>query len=35
MTPKVVSIAPDAAVREAVRLMLEHNISGLPVVDAA
>ena len=35
MTREVVSIAPDASVLEAVRLMLQHKISGLPVVDAA
>jgi CBS-domain-containing membrane protein len=35
MTREVVSIAPDASVLEAVRLMLQHRISGLPVVDAA
>ena len=33
MTRKVVSIAPDASVLEALRLMLQHKISGLPVVD--
>ena len=35
MTREVVSIGPDASVLEAVRLMLQHKISGLPVVDAA
>ncbi len=35
MTREVVSISPDASVMEAVRLMLQHKISGLPVVDAA
>ncbi len=35
MTREVVSIAPDASVTEAVRLMLQHKISGLPVMDAA
>src|SRR5262252_1567879 len=34
MTREVVSIAPEASVLEAVRLMLQHNISGLPVIDA-
>ena len=34
MTRDVVSIAPDASVLEAVRLMLQHKISGLPVTDA-
>jgi CBS domain-containing protein len=33
MTGHVVSIAPDAAILEALRLMLQHRISGLPVVD--
>lgn len=35
MTREVVSIAPDASVMEAVRLMLQHKISGLPVIDGA
>ena len=35
MTREVVSIGPDASVLEAVRLMLQHKISGLPVIDAA
>ena len=35
MTREVVSIGPDASILEAVRLMLQHKISGLPVVDAA
>jgi CBS-domain-containing membrane protein len=34
MAQPVVSVAPDATVAEAARLMLEHHISGLPVVDA-
>lgn len=34
MTRHVVSIAPDATVLQAARLMLQHHISGLPVVDA-
>src|SRR5690348_6311559 len=33
MTRDVVSIAPDASIMEAVRLMLQHKISGLPVID--
>jgi CBS domain-containing protein len=33
MTPNVISIAPDASVLEALRLMLQYRISGLPVVD--
>ncbi len=32
MTPKVVSVGPDASILEAMELMLEHRISGLPVV---
>src|SRR5262249_55408199 len=35
MTREIVSVAPDASVLEAVRLMLQHKISGLPVVDVA
>lgn len=34
MTTPVVKVRPDGPVREAARLMLEHKISGLPVVDA-
>jgi CBS domain-containing protein len=33
MTQHVITIAPDASILEALRLMLEHRISGLPVVD--
>ncbi len=33
MTRRVVSIAPDASITEAMRLMLQHEISGLPVID--
>jgi CBS domain-containing protein len=35
MTREIVSISPDASVMEAVRLMLQHKISGLPVIDAS
>jgi CBS domain-containing protein len=35
MTSKVISVDPNATVLEAARLMLQHRISGLPVVDAA
>jgi CBS domain-containing protein len=35
MTRNVVSIEPDASIIEAVRTMLQHKISGLPVVDAS
>jgi CBS domain-containing protein len=33
MSPHVVSIAPDASVLEAIRVMLQKHISGLPVID--
>lgn len=33
MTPNPVTIKADRGLREAARLMLQHNISGLPVVD--
>lgn len=33
MTPGVISVGPDCSVLEAVRLMLQNRISGLPVVD--
>src|ERR1700735_3975102 len=33
MTRNVISVAPEATVEDAVRLMLEHRISGLFVVD--
>ncbi|MFN3655844.1 MAG: CBS domain-containing protein [Pseudolabrys sp.] len=35
MMRDVVSIGPDATVLQAARLMLKHQISGLPVIDAA
>jgi len=35
MTREVVSIAPEASVMEAVRLMLQHKVSGLPVIDGS
>ena len=35
MTRHVITIAPDASVLEALRLMLQYNISGLPVVDCS
>jgi CBS domain-containing protein len=34
MSLEVVSVSPDASILEAVRLMLQNRISGLPVVDA-
>ena len=35
MTQPVMTIAPDASIVEAVRLMLQYKFSGLPVVDAS
>ncbi len=35
MTPDVVAVGPEARVDEIARLMLEHHISAVPVVDAA
>jgi CBS domain-containing protein len=35
MTRGVVSTGPDATIEKAIRLMLQHGISGLPVVDTA
>jgi CBS domain-containing protein len=32
MTPKVVSVGPDASIVEAMRLMLANRVSGLPVI---
>ena len=34
MTRRVITVAPDASVLQAARLMLQNRISGLPVVDA-
>jgi CBS domain-containing protein len=34
MSKRVVSVRPDASILEAGELMLKHDISGLPVVDA-
>jgi len=34
MTRRIVSVAPEATVLEAVGLMLQNHISGLPVIDA-
>lgn len=33
MTKEVISITPDAPLEEAIRLLKEHHISGMPVVD--
>ncbi len=35
MTQRVISVSPDATVFEAARLMLQHRISGLPVIGPA
>jgi CBS domain-containing protein len=35
MTPEVTTVTPETSVLEAIRLMLQRKISGLPVVDAA
>lgn len=35
MTHRVVTVAPDTSILDAAKLMLEHKISGLPVVDSA
>ena len=35
MTRSVITIAPDATILEAANTMLQHHVSGLPVVDAA
>jgi CBS domain-containing protein len=35
MTHPVVTIAPEARLTDAIKLLLRHHISGLPVVDAA
>jgi CBS domain-containing protein len=35
MTRKVITIAPDASIHDAAKLMIDHHVSGLPVVDDA
>jgi len=35
MSARVVSISPDANVQEAIQLMLQNHISGLPVIDTS
>jgi len=35
MSRRVISVTPETTIEEAIRLMLDHRISGLPVVDAA
>ena len=34
MTRSVITIAPDASILEAAKTMLQHHVSGLPVVDS-
>jgi CBS domain-containing protein len=34
MTPRVITVTADAPIEDAVRLMLQNKISGLPIVDA-
>jgi len=34
MTPRVISVDPGGMIRDAIRLMLQNHISGLPVIDA-
>src|SRR6185312_10469943 len=34
MTKDVIAIGPNASIGEAARLMLEHHVSGLPVLDS-
>jgi acetoin utilization protein AcuB len=34
MSPDPITISPEASIGEAAQLMLDHKISGLPVVDA-
>jgi CBS domain-containing protein len=35
MTRNVATVARDAPIADAIRLMLDHRISGLPVVDGS
>jgi CBS domain-containing protein len=35
MTREIVTVGPETPLAEAIRLMLEHRVSGLPVVDGA
>ena len=35
MTRKVITTAPDVSIADAARVLLEHRISGMPVLDAA
>jgi CBS domain-containing protein len=33
MTPEIVSVQPDSSITEAIELLLDRQISGLPVID--
>jgi CBS domain-containing protein len=33
MNTKVISIRPEATIEEAIRMLLKHDVSGLPVID--
>ena len=35
MTPNVITVSKSDSVEKAIKLLLEHNITGLPVVDEA
>lgn len=35
MTRKVITVSPDASIRDAAKLMIDYHVSGLPVVDAS
>ena len=35
MTRDIVTVGPETPLADAIRLMLEHRVSGLPVVDGA
>ena len=34
MTREVISVAPETSLRDVARLLVDHQISGVPVVDA-
>jgi CBS domain-containing protein len=35
MTPNPVSVGPNAVLKEAIQLLVDHRVSGLPVIDEA
>ena len=35
MSPRVISVTPDASIQDAIQLMLDKRISGLPVIDSS